>query len=52
VEAGVSCYLGANELMEETLYPGYDTLQKNPILGDRAAIKRLNREQRDALVPR
>jgi len=34
--------------MEET-YPGYDTLQ-NPILGDRAAIKRLNREQRDALV--
>ena len=43
-------YLDANELIEETLYPGYDTLQQNPIQGDRAAIKRLNRKQRDALV--
>ena len=43
-------YLGANDLIEETLYPGYDTLQQNPMEGDRAAIKRLNREQRDALV--
>lgn len=43
-------YLGANELLEETLYPGYETLQQSPMPGDRAAIKRLNREQRDALV--
>lgn len=43
-------YLDANELMEERLYPGADTLRQNPIKGDRAAIKRLNREQRDALV--
>lgn len=43
-------YLGANELMEETLYPGSDTLRQNPLKGDRAAIGRLNREQRDALV--
>ena len=43
-------YLGANELMEETVYPGYDTLRQNPIEGDRAAIGRLNRKQRDALV--
>lgn len=43
-------YLDANELMEERLYPGADTLRQNPIKGDRAAIRRLNREQRDALV--
>ena len=43
-------YLDANELMEERLYPGSDTLRQNPIKGDRAAIRRLNREQRDALV--
>lgn len=43
-------YLGANELMEETLYPGSDTLRQNPLKGDRAAIRRLKREQRDALV--
>lgn len=43
-------YLGANELMEETVYPGYDTLRENPIEGDRAVIGRLNRKQRDALV--
>lgn len=43
-------YLGANEVMYETTYPGKDNLQKNPFDGDRAAIARLNRRQRDALV--
>ena len=43
-------YLDANELMEEAVYPGYDTLRKNPMEGDRAAIGRLNRPGRDALV--
>jgi hypothetical protein len=43
-------YLGANELMEDGIYPGSDTLKKNPIDADRAAIGRLNRAQRDALV--
>ncbi|MBD1903595.1 hypothetical protein H6F83_27220 [Coleofasciculus sp. FACHB-125] len=43
-------YLGANELIQESLYPGYDTLQKNPMQSDRAVIERLNRVQRDALV--
>lgn len=43
-------YLGANELIEEEVYPGNDTLRENPIEGDRAAIGRLNRQQRDALV--
>ncbi len=43
-------YLGANEVMEEGIYPGNDTLRQNPIDGDRAAIGKLNRVQRDALV--
>ncbi|MBP5974647.1 hypothetical protein HW132_18380 [Brasilonema sp. CT11] len=43
-------YLGANEVMYETTYPGKDTLKKNPFDGDRAVIARLNRRQRDALV--
>jgi len=43
-------YLGANEIMGESQYPGADTLRKNPIDGDRAAIGRLNLAQRDALV--
>lgn len=43
-------YLGANEIMYDTTYPGNDTLRQNPIDGDRAAIKRLSRQQRDALV--
>jgi len=43
-------YLGANELMQEKVYPGYDTLRQNPIEGDRAAIARLTRQQRNTLV--
>ena len=43
-------YLGANEIMYDTAYPGNDTLRENPLNGDRAAIGRLNRVQRDALV--
>lgn len=43
-------YLGANEIMYDTTYPGNDLLRKNPIDGDKAAIARLTRSQRDALV--
>ena len=43
-------YLGANEIMEEGIYPGNDSLRANPIDGDRTAIGHLNRAQRDALV--
>ncbi|MBG1243810.1 hypothetical protein [Nostoc sp. NZL] len=43
-------YLGANEIMYDTPYPGNDTLRENPIEGDRKAITRLTRSQRDALV--
>jgi len=43
-------YLGANEVMENTRYPGFETLQTNPIDGDRAAIARLTRTQREALI--
>jgi hypothetical protein len=43
-------YLGANSLMQESQYPGYDTLKTNPLEGDRVAIGRLNRIQRNALA--
>jgi hypothetical protein len=43
-------YLEINEVMDEAIYPSSDTLRKNPTAGDVAAIKKLNRAQRDALV--
>lgn len=43
-------YLGANELIQESTYPGANTLRTNPLAGDRAAINRLNRKQRNALA--
>jgi hypothetical protein len=43
-------YLSANEIMYDTTYPGNDSLRENPIEGDRKAITRLTRSQRNALV--
>ncbi|AKG20875.1 hypothetical protein [Calothrix sp. 336/3] len=43
-------YLGVNEIIYDSSYPGNDSLKKNPLDGDRAVIKRLNRKQRNALV--
>jgi hypothetical protein len=43
-------YLGINEPMLESSYPGFDNLRKNPMEGDRAVISRLSRMQRNALV--
>ncbi len=43
-------YLGVNEIMRESQYPGHDTLRTNPLAGDRAAIARLSRRDRDRLV--
>jgi hypothetical protein len=43
-------YLGANEIMYDMSYPGNDSLRENPIEGDRKAITRLTRSQRNALV--
>lgn len=43
-------YLGVNEVMFDSSYPGAETLRTNPYDGDRAVIKRLNRRQREALV--
>lgn len=43
-------YLGANEIMYDTSYPGNDSLRENPIEGDRDAIARLTRNQRNDLV--
>jgi hypothetical protein len=46
----IADYLGANEFQEESVYPSYDTLKTNPLKGDRAAIGRLSRTQRDRLI--
>lgn len=43
-------YLDANDAISDTSYPGVDRLAQNPMDGDKAAIKRLSRKQRDALV--
>ncbi len=43
-------YLGANEIMYETNYPGNDTLRQNPLESDRKAIANLTRRQRNTLV--
>lgn len=43
-------YLGMNERMEPATYPSGTSLKTNPIEGDRAAVRRLTRAQRDALV--
>jgi hypothetical protein len=43
-------YLGANERMPASSYPGSDTLRTSPMPGDIAAIQALNRTQREALV--
>ncbi len=43
-------YLGANEIMYDTTYPGNDSLRENPLKGDRKTITSLTRSQRDALV--
>jgi hypothetical protein len=43
-------YLGANEVIYDASYPGNDSLQQNPIEGDRATIAKLTRKQREALV--
>jgi len=43
-------YLGANELLQESVYPGYESLKENPMEGDRQAIQSLTREERNALV--
>ncbi|MEA5592775.1 hypothetical protein [Rivularia sp. UHCC 0363] len=43
-------YLGANEIIYDSSYPGSDTLSKNPLDGDRAAIASLNRAQRNQLI--
>jgi hypothetical protein len=43
-------YLGANERMPPSTYPGGDTLRTNPLPGDVAVIRGLTRTQREALV--
>jgi hypothetical protein len=46
----IADYLEANEPIKLESYPGSQTLQTNPLESDRAAIKSLNRSQRNKLV--
>ncbi|GAB4382868.1 MAG: hypothetical protein Kow00121_43780 [Elainellaceae cyanobacterium] len=43
-------YLGANQPVWPENYPSADTLSQNPMEGDVAAIRSLDRSQRDALI--
>ena len=43
-------YLGVNEPIIDSDYPGSNTLKKNPLDSDRATLTRLTRKQRDALI--
>ncbi|MBD2635170.1 MAG: hypothetical protein VKL01_09925 [Limnothrix sp.] len=43
-------YLGLHQYIPETSYPGNERLTENPLDGDQAAVRRLNRAQRDRLV--
>lgn len=43
-------YLGKNEVIIENSYPGYKTLDTNPLPQDRQVIKDLTMEERDRLV--
>ncbi|WP_416670698.1 hypothetical protein [Egbenema bharatensis] len=43
-------YLGVNEPITPSVYPSADVLRVNPAEGDIAAIRTLNRAERDALV--
>jgi len=43
-------YLGANEYINESDYPGSNTLTENPMAGDRTVIEKLTRQQREDLI--
>ncbi len=46
----VSDYLGLNEVMFESRYPGVNELKTSPFERDRKIIQQLSRQQRDELV--
>ncbi len=46
----IADYLGVNDTISADRYPGYKTLETNPLEGDRQVINQLNRRQRDDLV--
>lgn len=43
-------YLGAYEYLDQSQYPSSKTLQENPMEGDRTAIAKLSRAERNALI--
>ena len=46
----IADYLGAYDYLVASKYPGSNTLEENPMEGDRRAIQNLTRTQRNALV--
>ncbi|MDJ0713227.1 MAG: hypothetical protein QNJ54_03265 [Prochloraceae cyanobacterium] len=46
----IADYLGYNEELQESRYPGHSRLKENPIESDREAIESLTRRQRNELV--
>lgn len=43
-------YLGFNDYLELSVYPGSSSLRENPLEGDRQAIQNLSRSERNALI--
>jgi hypothetical protein len=43
-------FMDLNDPINPAVYPGSDNLRQNPFESDRAALQRLNRKQRDALI--
>jgi hypothetical protein len=43
-------YLGVYEYLDQSQYPSSKTLQENPMEGDRTAIAKLSRAERNALI--
>ncbi len=43
-------YLGIHEVMRESTYPSIGKLTTNPIAGDRAAVRAMDRQQREQLI--
>jgi hypothetical protein len=46
----IADYLGVNQYLVESQYPGATTLRQNPMESDRATISKLTRKQRNELV--
>ncbi|MEC4986285.1 MAG: hypothetical protein SAK42_19475, partial [Oscillatoria sp. PMC 1076.18] len=46
----IADYLEAHEYIYPNQYPGYNSLQTNPLAGDRAILENMTRKERDRLI--